>query len=260
MATKIDARLIGDLLATRHSRDVFVPQCKNGPTVSAQHLRMDAWALTKSWTRTLATAYEIKISRSDFVADDKWQLYLPYCNEFYFVTPSKLVAPEELPTEVGLLWASRTGTRLFTKKKAARRQVQIPQQLFLYLLICRARIKAHDFEDMPQTDYWRAWLAEKAEKQEIGHRVSARIAAMYHDVRNENRRLQRCIESYGPVRDRLRELGMNPDMPLDTWEIKGLADRVNGVNPNLNYELRSAIRDLSQLQKVLFPEEQEAGP
>lgn len=47
--------------------------------------------------------FEIKVSRSDFLKDDKWQTYLRYFNRFFFVTPPGLIKPDELPPEIYLL-------------------------------------------------------------------------------------------------------------------------------------------------------------
>jgi hypothetical protein len=47
--------------------------------------------------------FEVKVSRSDFVGDDKWQTYLHYFNIFAFVTPPGLINPKELPPEIYLL-------------------------------------------------------------------------------------------------------------------------------------------------------------
>jgi len=47
--------------------------------------------------------YEIKVSRSDFLGDDKWDNYLKYCNYFYFVAPKGLIGKHELPDGVGLI-------------------------------------------------------------------------------------------------------------------------------------------------------------
>ncbi len=38
---------------------------------------------------------EVKVSRSDFFADDKWAEYLRYCDFFYFAIPEGLVTPDE---------------------------------------------------------------------------------------------------------------------------------------------------------------------
>ena len=81
---KVLARQIVDLLDVRHGRDVFVPECKGGPTWGGGHRRLDAWAMRRSYTKPCVWGYEIKISRSDFFADEKWPGYLPFCNQFYF--------------------------------------------------------------------------------------------------------------------------------------------------------------------------------
>ena len=69
----MNARDIVDLLSTKHSKDLFIPECKDGPTWGASHLRLDAWALTRSWASPCSYGYEIKVSRSDWMQDDKVQ-------------------------------------------------------------------------------------------------------------------------------------------------------------------------------------------
>jgi len=56
------------LIADRHAEDVFVPQCKDGPTQGyGPKLRvLDAWAMRKSWSQWSTVGYEIKVSRDDF--------------------------------------------------------------------------------------------------------------------------------------------------------------------------------------------------
>ncbi|WP_208112793.1 MmcB family DNA repair protein [Aureibacillus halotolerans] len=48
----------------------------------------------------MITVYEIKVSRSDFLRDDKWPAYKNQCHRFFFVCPKDLIKPEELPDEV----------------------------------------------------------------------------------------------------------------------------------------------------------------
>ena len=52
---------------------------------------------------------------------DKWRGYLPYCNQFYFVTPPGLVDPGEVGSDAGLIVCSKNATRLYTKRKAPTR-------------------------------------------------------------------------------------------------------------------------------------------
>ena len=157
---RMSADAIVSLLSVRHSEDVFVSECKDGPSQGSGHLRMDAWAMRKSWNNPTTYGYEVKISRSDFVGDDKWNLYLPLCSDFYFVCPSGLIQPGELGPEAGLIYVSATGTKLFLKKKAQRRDVKIPEDLFRYVLMCRAKI-TREYDRPVARDQWKDWLKEK---------------------------------------------------------------------------------------------------
>lgn len=49
--------------------------------------------------------YEIKVSRGDFKSDKKWTEYLAFCNQFYFVCPKGMIKLDELPPEIGLIYA-----------------------------------------------------------------------------------------------------------------------------------------------------------
>lgn len=63
--------------------------------------RLDLFYFSR-WNRE-TRGYEIKVSRSDFLADKKWQEYLKYCRVFYFVAPTGIIKPSELPPEIGLI-------------------------------------------------------------------------------------------------------------------------------------------------------------
>ena len=92
MIVKLTSQDILRALEQKHWKDVFVSECKNGRSYGG-HLRMDAWVMTPSWANQCSIVYEIKVSRSDFLNDKKYQHYFPYCNEFYFVCPPKLIQP-----------------------------------------------------------------------------------------------------------------------------------------------------------------------
>ena len=92
---KITAADITGLLAAKHQKDIFIPQCKTGSTwMGAPHI-LDAWVMPRSWTKPVI-GYEIKVSRSDYQRDKKWKIYLEYCHLFYFVVPYGLIEPREV--------------------------------------------------------------------------------------------------------------------------------------------------------------------
>ena len=132
-----------DLLRYKHREDVFVSECKDGPTWSGKgHHRMDAWTMKRKWTHPLTIAYEIKKSRSDFLRDNKWSAYLPCCNQLFFVCPNGLIQPQEVDERCGLMWVSETGRTLLTKRIAPNRDLVISENVYRYILMCRTQIVA----------------------------------------------------------------------------------------------------------------------
>ncbi len=68
--------------------------------------RPDVYVLPKSYSRFTPTAYEIKISRSDFQADvnaGKWQKYYAFASAVIFAVPDGLIKTTELPGGAGLI-------------------------------------------------------------------------------------------------------------------------------------------------------------
>lgn len=207
---------IMNLLATKHAEDVFVSECNDGPACYGGHLRMDAWVMSKSWANPCVTVYEAKTSRGDFLKDEKWQRYLAYCNKFYFACPAGVILPEECPPEAGLMLVSANAGRVYTKKKAPYRQVTIPEQVYRYILMCRARITRDSQRSVQsKTDFWRQWLIERDERKDLGHAVSRKIQTVLRDrvfaAEAQHVRLQKLIDGYADIRSYLQQLKLDPD-------------------------------------------------
>lgn len=222
----MSAKKILSLLAHRHSDDIFVPECKDGPTWGVHHLRMDAWARKRSWSNGAAICYEIKVARSDFIQDDKWPGYLPLCNLLYFVAPPGIIEKNEVPEGCGLIVTSKNLTRLYTKVKAPYREVEIPHALYEYILICRALIDNNEIgyglTREERIKCWRARLAEKDDTALLGHAVSGKINRVVREqiekVQHENRALREENEDFEKVREILRAMGFeSPEQVAGKW-------------------------------------------
>ncbi len=208
----ITADTIINLLCSKHFKDVCIPQCKTGPSWTGDKLGIiDLWTMKRAWSNPGVTAYEVKVSRNDFLRDEKWRGYLEYCNMFYFAAPPNLIDPAELPAEVGLLITSVNGKRLYTKKKAAFRDVVIPENLYRYLLMWRMCITA-DHERRTAKEHWADWLKEKKYHRDLGYQVSKALTEVIEhkieDVEEENKRLEREIKKFQGVREILDALGL----------------------------------------------------
>lgn len=211
------------LLEEKHKNDVCVPECKTGSTWIGKHRRIDLWAMKRSWAKPLVVAYEVKVSRSDFMGDNKWQEYLPYCNEFYFAAPPGLIEKNELPREVGLIETTKNGARLLTRKKAIYREVDIPDGLYRYLLICRTRIDPpNEYED-PRA-YWERWLVQRKIDRTFGAMVGGQISRHYWDsyaeLERENGRLSNRIKQFEEIERLCREQGVDPHESGAGWKLR----------------------------------------
>lgn len=252
MARKLGARDLLDLLAERHAKDVFVPELKNGPTHGATNLlKMDAWAMKRSWANPQVFGYEIKVSRSDFLKDDKWRGYLPLCTDFSFVTAQGVCTPDELPADVGLIVAAKTGTRLYTKRKAVTRDVVVPEYVYRYILMCRVpEISKNTYREQTNEEYWREWLERKEENRGLGYRVSRAIADEYNRMYRENKRLAAEHETSEDVRGLLRTIGItNVSRWISEHDIR---DRLDvHMNGKQSQALRRAQRVMKKLSEEL---------
>jgi hypothetical protein len=207
----MQAREIISLLAARHSRDAFFTEV----AINGNQRRMDAWALIPSYTNSLTVMYEVKTTRRDFVQDSKMHKYAAYANESYLVCPADVAKSGELPEGFGLLVPS--GNRLMTRKKAAFRDVQIPESFYRALIASKVRhyqgsaveqeiarriIGINEFED---------YLAGKKLLKDIGYSVSKKLANDIFKFENDERRLANKAE----------ELNSR----LDAW--KAICEKVN---------------------------------
>jgi hypothetical protein len=97
--------------------------------------RLDAWAIHYYPSkRNVVRAFEVKISRSDFLSEMKKPLKrrpgLRLSNEFYFVAPQGLLKIEEIPPECGLMEVKEDGS-IITKISAPYRDTFPPTWLFM---------------------------------------------------------------------------------------------------------------------------------
>ncbi len=239
---EVSSEDVSRLLADRHAGDVFVAQCKGGPThgYGAKLRVLDAWAMRKSWSQWSTVGYEIKVSRSDFLRDTKWETYLDLCHEFYFVAPPRVIQLAELPPEIGLIETSASGTRLFTKRKAVVRKIEPPVGVMIYVLMWRATIGAEHKPD--RLSYWREWLAEQEEKADLGHRVSRRLHEEFRSLRARLYNAEQDAKRDQRLTDALRTLGLDPEVATE-YAIKDRLAGSDELRRRLSYHL-DALRQI----------------
>jgi hypothetical protein len=177
---------IKNALAKKHRREFFITECKTGPTTTGLY-KFDGIAIYKSWTRPQIRGYEIKISRSDFLGDNKFYNYLPYCHEMYFVVPTGLIDRAEIPTEIGLInYNPKTGG-LNTKKKAIYRNIEINADMLFYIFMNRIDGDKPQFTS-DKAEFFKAWLENKESNRRLADQVKNRMTKEIKRLEDELRR------------------------------------------------------------------------
>ena len=241
--TKIKAEKIIALLKTKHDGDVFVPECKDGASPS---VRIDAWAMDKSWAHPTTHGYEVKVNRADFLRDYKMTAYLTMCNVMYIVCPWGLIAPKEIPDQFGLMYVSKTGNKLYTKVKAPHRKVKLKESLFRYILMSRAKIGESMFSRVPiqikDAEYWKEWLVKKEEHQVLGIEVVRKIKELatgeIFKTQQQNAFFKREIDKLKEVKKILREMGI--DSGQQAWVTRSTIERMGprGLIPSVRTSIK----------------------
>lgn len=92
--------------------DAMTGRYKPGRGAESIEQRIDAWA-TEMWLPNRIVAYEVKVSRSDFLDEikhpEKRAFALTVATEFWFATPARLVRPDEIPEGCGLVEVNSGG-------------------------------------------------------------------------------------------------------------------------------------------------------
>jgi hypothetical protein len=190
MNDKVTAIDIKKALAISHEKDFFATECKNGPTynpVPGGLLIFDAISITKSWTSPMIRVYEVKVSRSDFQRDGKYQCYLPYCHEFYFVVPKGMVKKEEVPDGIGLIYYNPETKSLRTVKKPIYRKITVDADMLMYIIMNKL-----DSDRLPfyrnRSEYAKAYLEDVDDRKSIGRLLGSKMAK---ELSAANQRLER---------------------------------------------------------------------
>lgn len=236
-----------EAIHSRHSKDLVVGECKDGPTYGGGHLRLDYWVLRRSWAKPAMIGYEVKSGRQDFLKDDKWRNYLPLCNELWFIEERRgSIKEAELPESVGLLRLA--GSRLITVRKAVWREIPFPETLATYVLMCRAKITTEAGDQSERTaEFWRSWLAEKEDRRKIGREVAKALRERYRreveDVRRENERLREEHKSLVALREALAA----KKIEWQTWTTAADVEKALAIKPWHRHQVEDAYKILGNL-------------
>ena len=257
-APLIHAGTVEHLLRQKHAEDVFVPECKTGPSQSSSHRRLDAWVMKKSYSPFCCVGYEIKVSRQDFIGDTKLTEYLPYCHQFYLVAPDGVISAGEIPPEAGLMKVTKNGKRLLTVKKAPFRQVTIPPSLLVYVLMSRAEISATTYGHTNNLELYRKFTEQRVDKRSVGRFASRKIAKYVSDLCVERDNAIRRANSADAAIKAFESVGLDITQ-IGTWNLAARAEEIaTGISEQLIKKLEDVAYDTRLLAENLRKRKQEA--
>lgn len=197
----LTSRDIEQALLEKHKDDVWASEIA---TKSHGRRRIDFWAMAKSHAKPWVTGYEIKISRSDFLNDNKWMDYLPICNRLYMVCPHGMVSPDEIMPEAGLMWATASGSKLYTKKKAPYRTEGVDPTFVYRQLLMRLSTPLHarSFDDPAMI------MRIRNDANLLGEWLAKRCQDYQAKVKDQLRQRENKLLELEPYIDVVRALGI----------------------------------------------------
>lgn len=235
------------LLHTRkHRTDQWFTEVKNGPSTLTRTVRLDALAIKPSWTQPLFSGYEVKVSRSDFLRDDKWLAYLPMCHRLSFACPDGLIQADELPTDVGLYWINEAGRLKAVRRPVTRPLPALPVDMLYYILVSRSESDRHPFFTSHR-EYFAAWVQEKAADRRLGHQVQSKMAITIRDLQagwdRRERRMERAQEETQALHRTLEAAGL----PTNEWDLRRALHQLGNGYPALWDQMVQAVEHLARM-------------
>jgi hypothetical protein len=246
---KMNSHQIKKALSERHTKDYFMTEALCGPAGSQ---RFDAYAITKSWMNLKYTGYEIKVSRGDFLQDEKWRGYLPFCNEFWWVCPKDLIKKEEIPEGCGLIYVYPETMAMRKIIRPKFRKIEHPVEILLYIVFWKKSSNPYPFFNS-KAEFFKAWLENKENNRNLGYNVSKALQKEFEKLRNvddKNKRLEKDLESFEKLKNMLRQEGVRfyGDLEMLSEVSKRLKTTVpNDILQNLKNIQQSSSQIISKL-------------
>lgn len=244
-------------------------EVKNGPTQLAKNLLiMDGLAIKKSWATPCFQGYEIKVSRADFLQDEKWPGYLDYCHKFYFVCPKGMISREEIENldgNVGLMYydPNYKNCGLHTIKAPAYSNIDMPPaEMLYYIIMSKLESDRYPFFSKKR-DFFKKWLEVKKDNKKLGWELDGEIGKIIRDqqrkidsIEKREKKLNKKHKVISEVLNYLQEKGLakwsHKNFPLkDNW--KEELDKIlgNKFSKKDALKIKKAIKATKELEEVV---------
>ncbi len=244
MSEKVRAADIIVALAKKHEkRDLFFTEvCAGG---ASNGRRLDAVAVMPSWKDRRVCGYEVKVSRSDFLRDDKWPAYLSVCHQFSFACPAGLIAKEELNDNIGLLYYYPESGALKTIRKPVYREDCDPIDVVWSILINRVEDSGSQISARLRTvERLRGYVKDGSDLRNLGHMLGTvmarRVSGLENELSDAKWEITNLQRENNRLSDLVRRLTRDTAQTLTSTQaarelerIVGLSERVSAMAKDL---------------------------
>lgn len=220
--------------------------------------RPDVFTLRKSFVNPAPSAYECKVSVSDFRADiteGKWQSYLAFAGAVTFAVPVGLVKVSDIPTGCGFMTRSDDG-KWHTHRRATRQMCGLKVEHLMKLLI-----DGWGYE-LGQRDDQRRRVRDRLADDKISKKHGKEVADVVRDIEQA----RRMVDHYRDAGEKQRafalsdaesiratqkkcwdELSAIVGLPPDSgrWDIERAVRALN--KPSNDENLLAALRSLRNI-------------
>jgi len=254
----MDSRYILGLLAKKHEKDAFIPECKNGETWGARDLyKLDAWVLKRTYSPITTIGYEIKCTRADFEQDQKWTSYLDLCHEFYFVCPAGLIRASDLPPNIGIIWATKNSLRVKHKADRIKPDIEKLNKLLTYVVMSRSNIVSN-MNEISQTveesrlEFMRESVAKASERKELAYFIKGHVHEIEQQLQLKERELVSRENYVKNFEGKLAKFGITWNSESKDWQENSRVDNeidllVKRIDYNTLHNMEYISKELAHL-------------
>lgn len=201
-----------------------------GGVVGHNQGRMDVWAIKPTWEERYTAAYEVKVTRSDFLSDrnsGKYEKYRQFARRLYYACPSGLVKKAEVPEDVGLIVRGDHGWRHL--RHPVPYEAYTPSPEFMLMLLRRSLHERREVRDLAyrvrlESNYG---LADKVRDLgwEISRKLSQAERGIADETDDERYRREMALELLDEVEKWLPKVGID----MDSWRTFGIAKQAEFI-------------------------------
>lgn len=181
--------------------------------------------------------YEVKLTRSTWISDNKYQKYLNCCNKLYIACPKGIISKDELPKEVGLITRNDNGWNVAKSPRLNINPSHVDADFVLSLLYrgYEENLIQRDLRDRIVAES-NATLSQQAKK--LGWEIERRL-----DKTRESSIERWCLELW----EAFEKFGFEPPKQLIT------TDQFNGEHVHLPsiFEIEQLLSGTEALMKDL---------